>query len=143
MIRPSRVCPVPELDGWKANDPDSWQASDVAGTVARIRDTGADVDVVQTADPETALGMLTDGRWDLVVTHWGHRPDGDATAVRLLQGIRRREVEVPVVVFTEPNEFADPNRRRALGLGAVAYTVTYDTLFETIYTILAPAEEAW
>lgn len=104
--------------------------------------------VVEVPSADTALRRIAGGRerFDLVITHWG---DGDAvddagvacpTAVKLLRSLRRRDVEVPVVVFSRDTEV--PRRKAmALGLGAQGYCVSFQALFRTIESIFTPESE--
>ena len=74
---------------------------------------------------------IAGGGYDLVITHWGYRVDGDANGQRLLQGLRTNGVFVPVVVFST-RDFRHLNRPRALRLGALAYTHEWGELFGVI-----------
>jgi transcriptional regulator with XRE-family HTH domain/CheY-like chemotaxis protein len=84
--------------------------------------------------------------FDLVITHWGEDAasddDGRPTpaALRLLTGIRTRDLRCPVVIFAASGN-AERRKRMALGLGAQAYCFSFETLYRTIERVLAPAEE--
>lgn len=115
--------------------------------------SGRSLDALVLADhAQDGLERLREARtmkpFDLVITHWG---DGQAqddeesvtpTAVRLLQGIRRDDLRVPVLVFASD---ADAERRRneALGLGALAYCCQFETLLRKIEEVFASAREVW
>jgi hypothetical protein len=79
----------------------------------------------------SAVARAKDGKYDLVITRWGHHPNRPADAVVLLEGLRREDVRAPVVVFAS-GAHADVNREAALGLGALEYTSDWETLFEVI-----------
>jgi len=86
---------------------------------------------------EHALDQLETGSFDLVITHWGGRVEDASgelrpTAVQLLDGIRKRAIEVPVVIFASSNPHAQKNRSRALSLGAFEYTWSFQDLFGAI-----------
>jgi transcriptional regulator with XRE-family HTH domain/CheY-like chemotaxis protein len=99
--------------------------------------------------PEEGLRELEaagDGEpFDLVLTHWGEPEprlgsDDRPAAVRLLTGIRVRDLRVPVVVFAAANDL-EHRKRTALGLGAHGYRHSFVSLYRTIDDILAPGEE--
>ena len=75
--------------------------------------------------------------YDLVITHWGWRkaetPEGAVCPVgqRLLMEMRERDLRAPVVVFSTA-DFAVPNRRDALRLGAREYLSRWSELFREI-----------
>ncbi|HHO52002.1 MAG TPA: hypothetical protein ENK18_14245, partial [Deltaproteobacteria bacterium] len=56
----------------------------------------------EVADLQEALDALQQRPWDLVITHWGWRPDGLSNAQRLLDWMHRHDRRVPVVVFSSP-----------------------------------------
>lgn len=87
--------------------------------------------------PDEAFARLPDGRYDLVITRWGHHPRAAPDAVVLLEKMRANDVRVPVVVFAS-GAFAGENRERALGLGALEYTSDWEALFEVIDRRFAP-----
>lgn len=65
---------------------------------------------------------------DLVITRWFHtRGEG----IRLLEGMRAKNLLAPVVVFAS-GDHADRNREEALRRGALEYTFHWDTLLEVI-----------
>jgi CheY-like chemotaxis protein len=81
--------------------------------------------------PEEALAALTAGKYDLVLSRWGNGAGGPADAVRLLEGMRQRDLRAPVIVFAS-GEFATTNREIAINLGALEYTWKWETLFREI-----------
>jgi len=97
------------------------------------RRTGVASDLV-----EYTLDQLATGHYHLVITHWGGlakdalgelRP----TAVQLLEGIRKRGIVVPTIVFASPDRcYAQKNRSEALSLGAFEYTWYFQDLFGAI-----------
>lgn len=100
---------------------------------------------------EEALRAL-DGEtaFDLVITRWGHGvqrgPDGRARAdaEALLQGLavrRARGVPMPPVIVFATGAYADENKPASLRAGALAYTSTWETLFQTMDAVLAPGSE--
>lgn len=83
------------------------------------------------ASPDEATQRLATERYDLVITRWGHHPKSPPDAVVLLEAMRKMDARAPVVVFAS-GAFAEENRERALGLGALEYTSDWETLFEVI-----------
>ena len=95
------------------------------------RRTGVASDLV-----EYTLDQLATGRYHLVITHWGGLAKDASgklrpTAVQLLEGIRKRDIEVPVIIFASP-KYGQDNRSKALSLGAFEYTWDFEDLFEAI-----------
>lgn len=97
---------------------------------------------------DDAARLLDSGlRFDLVITRWGHglqqrrdgRPCADAEA--LLDRIAERRAAgramPPVIVFAT-GAYADVNKPASLRAGAIAYTSTWETLFQTMDAVLAP-----
>jgi CheY-like chemotaxis protein len=78
---------------------------------------------------------------DLVITHWGRRSEPGSTAEDLLTAMRSQGLEAPVVVFTQHRE-ADERKRRALQLGAAAYTFKWETLVGEIQRIFTAGSES-
>lgn len=94
---------------------------------------------------EDALGelgaanrVIGDDGYDLVVTHWGHDPNGTSTAERLLRAMRKAEMFSPVVVFAS-GAFREQNRRRALRLGALAFTDRWSEFFSVVEGVFSDA----
>lgn len=83
------------------------------------------------ASPAEATVKLSFEPYDLVITRWGHHPRSAPDAVVLLEAMREMSEHVPVVVFAS-GAFADENRERALRLGALEYTSSWEALFEVI-----------
>jgi CheY-like chemotaxis protein len=87
--------------------------------------------------------------FDVAISHWGEgaaRDDEDRpspAAVRLLSGIRSRDLRCPVVLFAGSAHGPELDRRKrtALGLGAQAYCFSFETLYQTLERILAPGDE--
>jgi hypothetical protein len=82
--------------------------------------------VDRVGDVSSALAKLGDDHppADLVITHWGHDRERDpttgapcSTAAALLAAIRRADLRVPVIVFSD-RRFAADNRPLAYRLGA-------------------------
>jgi transcriptional regulator with XRE-family HTH domain len=106
---------------------------------------------VPTAD--AGLGQIEQAAsrepFDLAITHWGEGAARDdagrrvPAAVRLLTGIRARDLRCPVVVFagSARGTELDLRKRTALGLGAQAYCYRFETLYQAIERVLAPGEE--
>ncbi|MBW1684828.1 MAG: SIR2 family protein [Deltaproteobacteria bacterium] len=84
--------------------------------------------------------------FDLVITHWGEGAARDdagrltPAAVRLLSGIRTRDLRCPVVIFAAA-EGAEQRKPTALGLGAQAYCFSFEGLYRTLERVLALGEE--
>ncbi len=113
---------------------------DVAGAGAKPRDEG----LVAVTSLDAAVARLDDALpLDLVISHWGYgegpggRPNGEA----LLQAAAQRRAQgrgtAPVVIFAGPDYEAE-NRRRALGLGAFAFTSDWQVLMGAIERVLGP-----
>ena len=106
----------------------------------KVIDETADMgcEIVELPDPLIALDHLKDGSFDLVITHWGGLAKDASgklrpTAVQLLEGIRKRGIEVPTIVFASPDRcYAQKNRSEALSLGAFEYTWYFQDLFGAI-----------
>jgi CheY-like chemotaxis protein len=85
--------------------------------------------------------------FDLIISHWGHGlgPDGCSNGEALLRAaaVRRARGEgaAPIVIFGGP-EFARQNRRRALSLGAFAFTSEWQALMGAIERVLGDAGPA-
>ena len=98
-------------------------------------------EIVELPDPSVALDHLKDGSFDLVITHWGGLAKDASgklrpTAVQLLDGIRKRDIEAPVIIFASPDpDHAQKNRSKALSLGAFEYTWYFEDLFGAIQRI--------
>jgi len=86
--------------------------------------------LLEVTSVDDALAHLASGAadFDLVLTHWGHQPEGPANAERLLREMRARGWHAPVIVFASP-DFAETNRPRALRLGAFAFEHQWSGLF--------------
>lgn len=122
----------------------------VVALVTVLRQTWAPfTSVVYAALEGLALGSLSalvEARHPGILTHWGADSGVDEhvrhtpVAVRLLEGIRERDLRCSVVVFAAMED-VDQRKRTALGLGAQAYCFTFETLFQTIERILAPGFE--
>jgi hypothetical protein len=101
-------------------------------------------EIHHTADAADALDKLrTQAQhraYDLVISHWGHAPGKASTAERLLTGIRREDIRVPVVIFSL-QQYADERKPVALGLGAQGYYYTNEGLLQAIERILKPGVE--
>lgn len=81
--------------------------------------------------PEQALTSLAAAKYDLVLSRWGHQTAGSSDAAQLLEGMRRRDLRAPVIIFAS-GDFAEQNRELALTLGALEYTSSWQALFQAI-----------
>ena len=81
--------------------------------------------------PAEALARLSTNDYDLVITRWGWHAHRPADGEELLVAMRAADRRVPVVVFASGFKAAE-NRERALRLGALEYTSSWDALFEAI-----------
>jgi hypothetical protein len=77
--------------------------------------------------------------FDVVITHWGSKFT-PPTAVRLLEGVRQRDLRVPVLIFSK-KAHADARKPQALAMGAQAYCFSNDGLLRSIERILSPGLE--
>ncbi len=91
--------------------------------------------VTEVKELEQAQRMLRLGTWDLVLTHWGWRPDGPAVAQRLLDWMHDNAVHVPVVGFGS-YEYGPVNRPMALRWGAADLTWTWPDFFQAVDRVL-------
>jgi hypothetical protein len=93
--------------------------------------------------PDEALDRMATSSWpfDLVVTHWGQPATGAAPGRQLLEGMRRRDLRVPVIVY-DIDPFVDETKPQALMLGAQAYCWGFDRLCEEIVRIFTPGRES-
>jgi len=98
--------------------------------------------VVECGDPATALRLLSDKSFDLLITHWGHGLSIDesgrsrANAVELLEDIRAFKHELPLIVFPSSDpEHVREHRIEALSLDVIEYTWTFEGLFPAIENI--------
>jgi transcriptional regulator with XRE-family HTH domain len=102
---------------------------------------------VDTADDglHELAAASADAPFDLAITHWGEGAARDdagrptPAAVRLLSGIRSRDLRCPVLVFGARQD-VERRKRTALGLGAHAYCFGFAALYQAIERILAPGE---
>jgi hypothetical protein len=117
---------------------------DVEGT-----NTGPGSDLlVDVADLAEAVRRLHEmPPFDLIISHWGHGlgPDGTSNGETLLRAAAARHAQggetAPIVIFGGP-EFAAENRRRALSLGAFAFTSEWQALMGAIERVLGDARPA-
>lgn len=81
---------------------------------------GVRIDMV--ADAAEGLERFTASQgYDLVITHWGKDAPGGPAAVQLLEGMRRRDLRAPVLVFAwNPPDWGE-RKRRVMALGAQGY----------------------
>ena len=89
--------------------------------------------------PRAAIDAASEAKTDLIVTRWGHGQGagGEPAAIELLNGLRQRAVQAPVVVFAS-GAHADENKREAMALGAASYEFTWEGLFQEIERIFTP-----
>jgi transcriptional regulator with XRE-family HTH domain len=109
--------------------------------------------LVRVASADEGLARIAEAAagepFDLAITHWGDGAARDeagarvSAAERLLAGLRARDLRCPVVVFAAAAPAAEVERRKraALGLGAIAYCFAFETLYQAIERVLAPAAE--
>jgi len=97
---------------------------------------GADrLPVVVARSLAEARRELAGAPYDLVLSHWGHRPGQLSVAQELLQTMQSAGHRVPVVVFGDP-EHAEANRRQALRWGAFELTASWTELFRAVDSVL-------
>ena len=98
-------------------------------------------------DVEAALAKLQsvdlNGRYHLLITHWGSNPAGpsdarDPTAIAILKALRQQDIRIPTVVFASDID-VEERKVEALSLGAADYCFTFGALFSRIESIFAPA----
>lgn len=138
---------------------DDWNEAGMAflnGAVARASATSGHepqelfvaVDDVEQACQ--ALDAVPDDHFDLIITRWGHHLgrmlDGtrssDAQALLERLAVRRAQGrEAPPVLVFATGAYADENKPIAMRAGALAYTSTWETLFQQIDRVLAPGSE--
>lgn len=95
------------------------------------------VEIVEHRDVQAAIAALVAGHWDLVLTHWGENDagPGKSNAEALLEGIRAKNVKVPIIVFSRAKHAA-ARRPVVISLGAQAYTGGHRELFAAIVRTL-------
>jgi len=84
--------------------------------------------------------------FDLVITHWGYRECDDGAervscAEKVLLEMRRNDLFAPVLIFSMKKD-ADARKKRALSLGAQAYTFTFDMLLRSMERVLMPGHQS-
>lgn len=94
------------------------------------------------ASPEEALAALGKAerngeRYHLAITHWGHREGQTPAAEVLLRGLRREDLEVPVIVFSG-DWYVEERKRKVLGLGGQGYYFSWAGLLRAIEQVFAP-----
>jgi len=88
------------------------------------------------------LRLLSPGRIDLVVCHWGHglAADGCANGEALLRRVAGLRAggnnAAPVVIFSGGGEYEAVNRRRALDLGAAEFVSRWEDLIAVLERVL-------
>jgi hypothetical protein len=85
-----------------------------------------------------ARKLLTERRWDLVLSHWGHRKGELSSAQCLLEWMHSHAIHVPVVIFSRP-EFAHENKPKALAWGATDMASSWVELFRSVDRVLPAA----
>jgi CheY-like chemotaxis protein len=91
---------------------------------------GAEI-VTATSLVEAQQLLASRDAFDLIITHWGHRPGSAATAEQLL-ALPRQVLKAPVIVFCAPGRYAADNRKRALRLGAYELATQWWELFAAV-----------
>lgn len=82
------------------------------------------------------------GRFDLVISHWGHamyaagRANGEELLRRVSEQRGAGNVAPPVVIFAGAGDFEGVNRRRALGLGAAEFVSRWEDLIVVLERVL-------
>ena len=135
-------------------EPDRGDGEIAFSQLARAAAACEGTALVRVATADEGLARLAEGStagepFDLAITHWGEGAAYDARGARrsaaehLLAGVRARDLRCPVVVFAAaaPAEAAERRKRTALGLGAQAYCIAFEMLYQAIERVLAPAAE--
>lgn len=124
---------------WVDPHPDN---NDFGRVVLADASGAAGCEIVTAAHWQEAIARIErEPPFDLIVTHWGEgqstRRDGAtcANAERLLGELAGIEKRAPVIVFAAKRDAAE-RKQRALRAGAVAYTFTWERLFEEIERVL-------
>jgi hypothetical protein len=113
-----------------------------------IRGVDRDQVITTVDDPDDAISALMDDQmnFDLIITHWGHEQyrysDGEtsANAQALMRSMRRKNIEVPVLVFAS-GFGSEENRPKALALGAFEYVSSFEDLFTNIEQIFKQPDQ--
>lgn len=115
---------------------------------AAAAESGDDADsfgerFVEATTLDKAWSLLSQaGKFDLVISHWGHGmyPDGRANGDELLRRVARLRADgttaPPVVIFAGGGDFEVVNRRRALGLGAAELVSRWEDLIAVLERVL-------
>jgi hypothetical protein len=96
--------------------------------------------LVEEEDLEDAIKKLeTDKSINLLITHWGHEEvelengEKQSNAITLARHIRKKDIQVPIIVFGSPNPlWVAKNRREALKFGAFDFVYEWHDLFSRI-----------
>lgn len=104
----------------------------------------AEAGIVIAATAEEGLLRLASNKasFHLTITHWGEPPEpgGVATAVQLIEGMRRSDLRCPVLVFSTMSA-ADTRKPVVLGLGAQGYCHSWNGLLRRIAEIFGPGSD--
>jgi CheY-like chemotaxis protein len=88
------------------------------------------IDVARSVS-EALSALANPPPYDVILSRWGHHPDGPSDACRLLEGMHARGQHVPTIIFASGHSAAE-NREAALRLGALEYTSSWEALFEVL-----------
>ena len=91
---------------------------------------------------EQARALLRERRWDLVLSHWGHREGQLSSAQCLLDWMHAESIHVPVIVFSRP-DFAPQNKPKALAWGATDMASSWVELFRSVDRVLPAVGVGW
>lgn len=105
------------------------------GVALQLMGEGSEAPMELVRSLEEAQARLTQVSWDVVLTHWGHRPGELSTAQCLLDWMHAEGVRCPVVVFSGP-AFAKQNRVVALKWGAFELASSWTELFRAVDGVL-------
>jgi hypothetical protein len=115
---------------------------------AAASESGEDADsfgerFVEATTLDRAWNLLSEaGKFDLVISHWGHgmyaqdRANGEELLRRVARLRANGITAPPVVIFAGGGAFEVVNRRRALGLGAAEFVSRWEDLIAVMERVL-------
>jgi CheY-like chemotaxis protein len=118
---------------WLDTNKSGWGHADVRYVIGEL-ETGDGSVFTLVDDPVETLRALGENQYDLLITNWGWRPDGDPIGLTVLRRVHSERHDVPVVVFAAPGH--PENRATAMRAGAADFVTTHLDLYERIYTIV-------
>jgi hypothetical protein len=136
----SRATPIPRLREklrgktivWIDPEPSAHElGAKVLGETSGAGDEEGGARIHQPRSFDDAVDAHEGADVDLVICHWGHRPERPSACEEFLRSPRRHTFAAPVIVFCDPAH-AGANRVAALRAGAFDLTSEWWELFEAV-----------